>query len=693
MKEIPREPSLRAVLVGCGAIARTQAAAFVAEGVIFQALVDPVRARADSLARTLGDNASVSTELSPGLVAGARIAVVCSPPWEHARQCTELLEAGVDVLCEKPLALSATDVTSLLAASERQDRVLGVAMVRRFMGQSESLKEIVSGGILGAPRSVRVRESMFGWPLSKGMLDPSGTPVGTLSDSGTHVLDLLQWVFGPLSLGSYSDNAEIGEESFCRLSGKSGDTDFELFLMRRVAVAPRWTVEFERGRVVFSPRNTGQLDVHVPGLNRPLVADRSQDHFRLQARNFLAAVRGEAPLRNSLRDCAAMTSLIDDCHRSRRPRARRVFREEPGAKTLVTGGTGNIGSRLAEILVDRGELARYKFLVRNFDNAADLCRLGATIELGDLSRGEGLNASLSGCTRVLHLGAGTDPGRETRNLALAARRSGIERFVHFSTANVFGMDLDPALEELQDATALHETGDTYCDGKAEAERELARFKDLNPIVLRPHIVYGPGMRWTYDLANQLESGRLAVLDPSGWANLIYVDDLVECALAMLQRSERGAYFITDTEPLLWNRFIDTHADRLGYRPPPRCKRPSSEEKGLWNQLAASGRALRRVLASESFKDFVTKDPLAKATLFRFYLRTRDTGMMKKAKSRLDEARSTEVGAEASAQWLTLQTSQARLSTSRLQSATGFKPTWSFERGAEVSVEWLRARGY
>jgi len=689
--EETKQERVGAILVGCGAIAASHAQAFMTEGVKFLALVDPVPARADALARSLGIQAQTATEVTPRLLADTTLAVVCSPPWEHARQCVELLDAGLHVLCEKPLALKAADVKVMSAAAARNSRILGAAQVRRFFGQSETLRELIDSQILGAPTKVRVRESMFGWPLSKAMLDPAGSPVGTLADSGPHVLDLIHSLFGPVTIESYEDNAEIGEESFCHLGGKAREVTIEIYLMRRVAVSPRWTIEFQRGAIVFNPRLHGQLDLFGKGITTPLKSDKTQDPFRLQASNFLAALAGRGAFRVPLSESEATAARIDECHARRDVRP--VPRGSGQVDTLVTGGTGNIGGRLVELLAAKGELHRYRFLIRSFDNAADLCRLGATLVVGDLTRDGALENALSGCTNVLHLGAGAEPGRETRTLALAARKAGIRRFVHFSTANVFGMDLDPGIERLQEATRLEGTGDTYCDGKAEAERVLWKFADLNPIFLRPHIVYGPGMRWTFDLANQLEQGRLAVLDHSGIANLIFVDDLVECALHMLGTTVGGAYFVTDNAPVSWSHYIDLHAAGLGYQHPPRCRRPPRSSAGILDALAASGRSFRRVLASDAFREFLTQDPLARATLFRLYLGTRNTGPMKKVKSNLQQVRSLATRNAPSAQWLSLQTSDARLSSARLFAATGFKASWPFERGLAASLEWLKSRGY
>ena len=54
------------------------------------------------------------------------------PTREHARVGCRLLEAGIDVLVEKPMAASLAEADALIAAAERDGRILQVGHLERF---------------------------------------------------------------------------------------------------------------------------------------------------------------------------------------------------------------------------------------------------------------------------------------------------------------------------------------------------------------------------------------------------------------------------------------------------------------------------------------------------------------------------------------------------------------------------------
>ena len=94
------------------------------------------------------------------------IAVICTPPHLHLEQITQCLDAGLWVLCEKPLAVSVQEAKGMIAASRRTNTCLAVGMVRRLDLSSQLLKRFIASGILGEILHFDVQEgSQFGWPL------------------------------------------------------------------------------------------------------------------------------------------------------------------------------------------------------------------------------------------------------------------------------------------------------------------------------------------------------------------------------------------------------------------------------------------------------------------------------------------------------------------------------------------------
>ena len=108
------------------------------------AVVDPDPDRAAALAATVGAKALRSCEDLPG---SAEAAVVATPSAAHADTGVALLGAGIDVLVEKPIALTVADGRRLIAAAAANDRVLAVGHVERFNPVFQEVVRAVDGPV------------------------------------------------------------------------------------------------------------------------------------------------------------------------------------------------------------------------------------------------------------------------------------------------------------------------------------------------------------------------------------------------------------------------------------------------------------------------------------------------------------------------------------------------------------------
>jgi predicted dehydrogenase len=124
---------------------------------------------------------------------------VATPPSTHADYAVRALEAGKDVLVEKPMALTLADCERMDAAARTSGRRLCVSYYRRALPRFERLREIVLGGEIGVPRAVEVRHFRPAEerPAQSWKLDPAVGGGGIFADTHTHTLDWLCSVFGP----------------------------------------------------------------------------------------------------------------------------------------------------------------------------------------------------------------------------------------------------------------------------------------------------------------------------------------------------------------------------------------------------------------------------------------------------------------------------------------------------------------
>ncbi|WP_226671228.1 Gfo/Idh/MocA family protein [Metabacillus litoralis] len=120
---------------------------------------------------------------------------ICTPNKFHAEMTIAALEAGVHVLCEKPMALSAEECEKMLDASKETNKVLAIAYHYRFMKNAQAAKKMMQE--VGTPLVTRVqalrRRKVPGWGVFTNKTLQGG---GSLIDYGCHLLDLAIWLMG-----------------------------------------------------------------------------------------------------------------------------------------------------------------------------------------------------------------------------------------------------------------------------------------------------------------------------------------------------------------------------------------------------------------------------------------------------------------------------------------------------------------
>ncbi len=123
--------------------------------------------------------------------------VICTPNKFHAELTIAALEAGIHVLCEKPMAMSLEESQQMSDAAEKSGKVLAIAYHYRFMKESQAAKGLIAENEIGQPFVARVqalrRRKVPGWGVFTNKELQGG---GSLIDYGCHFLDLALWLLG-----------------------------------------------------------------------------------------------------------------------------------------------------------------------------------------------------------------------------------------------------------------------------------------------------------------------------------------------------------------------------------------------------------------------------------------------------------------------------------------------------------------
>ena len=187
------------VIVGAGGISRSYAQAFV-QGLPFRIVgVADVRLEsANEVAAMCGVPAfnnvdRMIDELKP------TAAIVCTPPSTHADICIRLMQQGVHVLCEKPLAISTDEAILMAETAQRHQVVFSMGSKFRFVADVQKAREIIDSGILG---DIILYENTFAGFCDMSQRwnsNPAISGGGVLIDNGTHSVDILRFLLGNIT--------------------------------------------------------------------------------------------------------------------------------------------------------------------------------------------------------------------------------------------------------------------------------------------------------------------------------------------------------------------------------------------------------------------------------------------------------------------------------------------------------------
>jgi nucleoside-diphosphate-sugar epimerase len=246
---------------------------------------------------------------------------------------------------------------------------------------------------------------------------------------------------------------------------------------------------------------------------------------------------------------------------------------------LVTGATGFIGGRTAEVLsLLHGW--KVKALVHNPAHASRLARLPVEMVVADLSDAESVRKAVEGCDAIVHCAIGTAWGDRrrifevtvegTRRLLDAAARAGVGRFVHLSTFAIHDLTKPGVIDETTPPNPP--PGNDYAESKAEADRVVlaAAQASLSAVILRLANVYGPySTIFITRPVQHLVEGTLRLVGPATEvpSSTVFVDSVVDAIVRALEAPDadvRGQIFtISDGDTLPWSQFFGYFAEAAG----------------------------------------------------------------------------------------------------------------------------------
>ena len=244
------------------------------------------------------------TDLGSALAASDATAVyVASPVFLHARQTIEALRAGRHVLCEKPMAMTYDEAAGMEQAAEQAGRTLGIAYYRRLYPKIDRARELIAAGAIGRPvfaeATAHDNYNPLGTPRAW-LADPTQSAGGPLRDTGSHRIDLMNYLFGgPVRVSAHfstlvhtipvEDNATVMIDY---ASGVRGVVDVR---WHALPVRDEFRIRGTNGEIDLTPLNG-------PELVYPGGAESRPPHENLHypcVEDFVSGILGNRPPRST----------------------------------------------------------------------------------------------------------------------------------------------------------------------------------------------------------------------------------------------------------------------------------------------------------------------------------------------------------------------------------------------------------
>jgi predicted dehydrogenase/ubiquinone/menaquinone biosynthesis C-methylase UbiE len=211
---------LNIAMIGCGAVAeRCHLPAVQAyPNTQVSWLVDVNLDRAQHLAQKIKGLKGVVTDYH-AIFGLADAAIIALPHSLHAPISIDLLQNGIHVLVEKPMAMSTIECEAMNEAAEKGKAVLAVGLMRRFLHAGRFARWLLETNFLGSVESFDFREgNIYNWPVASDFFFRKETAGGgVLFDTGAHTLDQLLWWLGDVESFQYCDDNYGGVEADCEL--------------------------------------------------------------------------------------------------------------------------------------------------------------------------------------------------------------------------------------------------------------------------------------------------------------------------------------------------------------------------------------------------------------------------------------------------------------------------------------------
>jgi scyllo-inositol 2-dehydrogenase (NADP+) len=229
---MPTTTVIRAGIIGFGLSGRVFHAPFLATNPAFRLEViatgDPGRA-ADAVAQHPGATIVATPDELLARAGDLDLVVLASPAHTHLEQGLAALEAGANLVIDKPFVPTVSDAKNLIAKAEETGRLLAVFQNRRWDGDFLTVRRLIAEGRLGDIHRFESTFERWSGPTRDRWQDTTTVEqgAGIVYDLGSHLVDQALQLFGPAELvqaelRAVRDGSVSDDDAFISLLHGSG---------------------------------------------------------------------------------------------------------------------------------------------------------------------------------------------------------------------------------------------------------------------------------------------------------------------------------------------------------------------------------------------------------------------------------------------------------------------------------------
>lgn len=237
------------------------------DGACLTAVCDIKQSRLDWAKEKFGEKVALFENYKDMLASGlVDCVIVAVPHYDHPGICIDVLNAGINVICEKPIGVYTKQAEELIKVASKSDKIFGLMFNQRTNPMYRKARAMVQGGELGELK--RCVWIITDWYRTQAYYNSGGWRAtwkgeggGVILNQCPHQLDLWQWIFGmPKTIRAFCaegkyHNIEVEDDVTAYAEYENGATGVFITTTGEFPGTNRLEISGDKGKLVIEGSN------------------------------------------------------------------------------------------------------------------------------------------------------------------------------------------------------------------------------------------------------------------------------------------------------------------------------------------------------------------------------------------------------------------------------------------------------